>query len=107
LKQERTDMTIAEFAENDGLFPQSPLRALWLAGRGEWEQAHEIAQSDENLDGAWVHAYLHRVEGDTSNANYWYRRAGRPNPSGGPPRRVGDNRDGTAATAELTPALRR
>ena len=53
--------------------------ALWWEGKGNWEQAHEIAQSDENgKDAAWVHAYLHRRQGDISNAGYWYRRAGRP-----------------------------
>ena len=43
---------------------------LWLAGRGEWEQAHEIAKSEESREGAWVHAYLHRAEGEKSNAGY-------------------------------------
>ncbi len=75
-------MTIAEFIESGACSQHSALRALWLAGRGEWEEAHEIAQSDENRDCSWVHAYLHRVEGDTSNANYWYRRAGRPSQTG-------------------------
>ncbi len=53
------------------------LKALWHDGKGEWEQAHEIAQSREG-DPAFdrIHAYLHRVEGDEWNANYWYRRAG-------------------------------
>ena len=54
------------------------LLALWWDGRGDWERAHEVAQAIENADGAWVHAYLHRKEGDTANAAYWYRRAGRP-----------------------------
>jgi hypothetical protein len=54
------------------------LRALWHAARGEWDAAHEIAQSIETADAAWVHAYLHRVEGDSSNARYWYRRARQP-----------------------------
>ncbi|HEX6142010.1 MAG TPA: hypothetical protein VFZ01_04785 [Geminicoccaceae bacterium] len=54
------------------------LRALWLEARGDWEAAHRIAQADEGSDGAWVHAYLHRAEGDLANAGYWYRRAGRP-----------------------------
>ena len=54
------------------------LRALWHDGRGDWERAHETAQSIENDDGAWVHAYLHRKEGDASNAAYWYRRAHQP-----------------------------
>jgi hypothetical protein len=51
------------------------LRALWHAGRGEWDHAHAIAQDDETEAGAWVHAYLHRQEGDISNAKYWYERA--------------------------------
>ena len=54
------------------------LVALWHARRDEWEAAHKIAQGVDDADGSWVHAYLHRVEGDLSNANYWYRRAGRP-----------------------------
>ncbi len=53
------------------------LLALWWDGRGDWERAHEVAQGIETKDGAWVHAYLHRKEGDTANAGYWYRRAGR------------------------------
>jgi hypothetical protein len=55
-----------------------PLRALWHAAKGDWNRAHEIVQDEEGADAAWVHAYLHRVEGDLSNAGYWYRRAGRP-----------------------------
>lgn len=54
------------------------LQALWHAGRDEWDEAHRIAQDESSADGAWVHAYLHRVEGDESNAGYWYRRAGKP-----------------------------
>ena len=53
------------------------LRALWHDARGEWDTAHGIAQDVETPDGAWVHAYLHRKEGDIGNARYWYRRAGR------------------------------
>ena len=55
-----------------------PLRALWHAARGEWDTAHGIAQQAEG-DPAhdWVHAHLHRVEGDLGNAGYWYRRAGK------------------------------
>lgn len=52
--------------------------ALWHQGRGDWAAAHEAAQADDGRDAAWVHAHLHRVEGDESNAGYWYRRAGRP-----------------------------
>lgn len=55
-----------------------PLQTLWWEAKGDWKRAHECAQSDESTDGAIVHAYLHRVEGDLSNAGYWYRRAGRP-----------------------------
>jgi hypothetical protein len=60
----------------DGL--NSCLLALWWAGKGEWDQAHNIAQDVASRDGAWVHAYLHRVEGDLANAAYWYRQAGKP-----------------------------
>lgn len=52
------------------------LTALWLAAKGEWSAAHELAQEQDNPAGAWVHAYLHRTEGDTANAAYWYKRAG-------------------------------
>ena len=58
------------------------LAALWHAGKGEWTRAHEIAQEDDSESGAWVHAYLHRVEGDESNAGYWYRRAHKPHATG-------------------------
>ena len=53
------------------------LRALWHQGHGDWQAAHDAAQSDDGGDAAWVHAHLHRVEGDLANAGYWYRRAGR------------------------------
>jgi hypothetical protein len=53
------------------------LQALWYAAKGNWDKAHDITQpGGPDLD--WVHAYLHRVEGDPANAGYWYRRAGRP-----------------------------
>ena len=64
-----------------GLSP--PLEALWHDGRGSWETAHERVQSDNGTDAAWVHAYLHRKEGDLGNADYWYRRAGRTRPEAG------------------------
>ena len=54
------------------------LAGLWWDARGERERAHESAQQDEGPAGAWVHAYLHRKEGDLSNAGYWYNRAGKP-----------------------------
>lgn len=53
------------------------LHALWHEAHGDWERAHTITQNLEDADAAWVHAYLHRKEGDTFNAGYWYRRAGR------------------------------
>ena len=56
----------------------APLAALWWAAKGNWDQAHSIAQDEASTDGSWVHAYLHRVEGDLGNAGYWYRRAGKP-----------------------------
>jgi len=55
-----------------------PLLALWKAGKGDWHGAHAVVQDDPGKDAAWVHAYLHREEGDLSNAGYWYQRAGRP-----------------------------
>lgn len=54
------------------------LQALWWDGRGNWSKAHEIAQDVNGPEGARVHAYLHRKEGDAGNAGYWYRQAGRP-----------------------------
>ena len=53
-------------------------RALWCDAKGDWAKAHELAQEQDGRDGAWVHAYLHRKEGDAANAAYWYRRAGQP-----------------------------
>jgi hypothetical protein len=56
----------------------APLAALWWAAKGNWDQAHKIAQDEATADGAWVHAYLHRVEGDLGSAGYWYRQAHKP-----------------------------
>ena len=63
-----------------GLAPA--LAALWHDGRGDWDAAHRVAQDVDDADGAWVHAYLHRKEGDLGNAAYWYRRAGQRVASG-------------------------
>jgi hypothetical protein len=66
------------------LQPQPPpvlpplLDALWWEAKGDWNQAHEIAQAEESSDAAWVHAYLHRKEGDIANSAYWYSRAHQP-----------------------------
>ena len=54
-----------------------PLAALWYGARGDWDKAHRIVQDENGSDAAWVHAWLHRVEGDLSNARYWYGQAGK------------------------------
>jgi hypothetical protein len=54
------------------------LVALWHDGKGDWDAAHTTAQDIDDQTGAWVHAYLHRKEGDEGNAAYWYRRAAQP-----------------------------
>jgi hypothetical protein len=66
-------------AQADGL--PALLAALWWDGAGDWNRAHDLAQSVESPEGSWVHAYLHRKEGDFGNADYWYRRAGRRRPA--------------------------
>lgn len=53
------------------------LQALWWAGKGNWDKAHRIVMEQHSREAAWVHAYLHRVEGDDGNAAYWYRQAQR------------------------------
>jgi len=53
-------------------------QALWWDAKGDWAKAHGCAQEQNDQEGAWVHAYLHRKEGDAGNAGYWYRRAGKP-----------------------------
>jgi hypothetical protein len=68
--------TLSSSTPPDGLAPV--LIALWHDGRGDWDAAHTVAQDIPDPDGAWVHAYLHRKEGDAGNAAYWYRRAGKP-----------------------------
>jgi hypothetical protein len=58
-----------------------PLQALWHDTHGAWERAHEVCQQAGSREGDWVHAYLHRKEGDPGNAGYWYARARRPVPA--------------------------
>ncbi len=72
--------SLEESAPPSGLTPA--LEALWWDGKGDWNAAHDRLQDQNGADGAWVHAYLHRKEGDLSNAAYWYRRAGQPTASG-------------------------
>ena len=57
------------------------LKALWYDGKVNWQKAHEVAQDIDDKTGSWIHAYLHRKEGDQGNAAYWYRRAGKPIPA--------------------------
>jgi hypothetical protein len=65
---------------------ESALQALWWDAQGDWERAHSLVQMDEaDRRSAWVHAYLHRKEGDLANAAYWYRQAGQPVASGSLP----------------------
>lgn len=56
------------------------LKALWFDGKEEWEKAHVMIQDIDDKNAAWIHAYLHRKEGDISNADYWYNRAGKKRP---------------------------
>ena len=51
------------------------LEALWYDAKGDWEEAHDLVQEEDSADAAWIHAYLHRKEGDLANASYWYSRA--------------------------------
>ena len=67
--------SLASAKPPDGL--PAPLAALWHAERGDWDQAHRIVMDAKGAGAAWVHAYLHRQEGDLDNARYWYGRAGR------------------------------
>ena|ERR1700730_6042789 len=80
---------MSPFAFNRSLSDKKPpaglspaLTALWWAGKDDWDRAHKIVMNDEGADCAWIHAYLHRVEGDLDNARYWYRRARRAKASG-------------------------
>jgi hypothetical protein len=80
-------MTLAEFKSSlsksrppEGLAPA--LAGLWWAGKDDWDRAHKIVMDEGGKDCAWVHAYLHRVEGDDENARYWYKQAGKPVASG-------------------------
>lgn len=73
-------MTFEEFSRSLGSSPapaglSDPLLALWCAKQGGWDKAHGIVQNLATREAAWVHAWLHRQEGDDSNARYWYARA--------------------------------
>ena len=89
--QSRTlaQMSFAEFQQSVAADSTPPVgvsravQALWHDARGDWERAHACAQEEKGRDGSWVHAYLHRKEGDEGNAGYWYARARRPVPASG------------------------
>jgi hypothetical protein len=75
-------MTVEEFttslnlaAPPEGL--SSAVQSLWLDGKGDWKAAHEVVDELEDAESMWVHAYLHRKEGDNFNAGYWYKKAGK------------------------------
>jgi len=83
----RTAMNLAEFelSQKESTPPSGlslALQSLWFDAKGDWNRAHELAQEAGEPSGDWVHAYLHRKEGDASNARYWYVRAGKPVYSG-------------------------
>ena len=80
-------MTVEEFRQS--LEREEPprqlslaLTGLWWDGKGDWKQAHDVVGQDEGPAAAWVHAYLHRKEGDLANSQYWYKRAGKEPASG-------------------------
>jgi hypothetical protein len=75
-------LTLNDAVPPDDLMPL--LEALWCDAQQDWDSAHRIAQSDQSKNGAWVHAYLHRKEGDLGNASYWYSQAGRKMPDNTP-----------------------
>jgi hypothetical protein len=82
-------MTAADLARSARTDPAPPAglaatqQVLWLARAGRWEQAHDRCQHLPDPAGAWIHAWLHREEGDRANAAYWYSRAGQPLPEPG------------------------
>jgi hypothetical protein len=56
-------------------------KSLWLSAKGNWKAAHELVQDLDDRSAALIHAYLHRVEGDHSNAKYWYAKANEKMPA--------------------------
>ncbi len=57
------------------------LKSLWYDAKGDWDKAHQLIQDVEDKNASWIHAYLHRKEGDVANSDYWYSRAGKNRPS--------------------------
>src|SRR5204863_2432824 len=75
MKFEKFMASLSQSVPAEGLSPA--LAALWWMAKGDWARGHQLVNDRDGGDEAWVHAHLHRVEGDNGNANYWYRRAGR------------------------------
>ena len=78
-----TAAELARSAQSDSSPPAAcnpALRALWLSKAGRWDDAHDACQLIPDPIGAWLHAHLHREEGDHGNAAYWYHRAAKPVP---------------------------
>jgi hypothetical protein len=78
-------MNVSSFKESlsQGQPPETTsvyLNALWYDAKGEWDKAHGLIQDVEDKNASWIHAYLHRKEGDTGNADYWYSRAAKKRP---------------------------
>lgn len=75
-------MTFSEFKQSMSQPAPPPvdalLQALWYDAKDNWDAAHNLAQDVNTKDGSWIHAYLHRKEGDLGNASYWYHRANQP-----------------------------
>ena len=79
-------MTLQEFKDSirNPIPPKSlskNLLALWHDSNDNWDEAHNIVQATSGFDGDWIHAYLHRKEGDLSNASYWYSKVGKTHPN--------------------------
>jgi hypothetical protein len=79
-------MNLAAFKETlsanePPLYVSVYLKSLWFDKQGDWKKAHILVQDVEDKNAAWIHAYLHRREGDIGNADYWYRRAGKKRPA--------------------------
>ena len=91
---------LAVSARNDDAPPEGITlcaKALWYARAGEWDAAHDLCQNVPGTAGSWIHAWLHRQEGDLGNAGYWYSRAGR----GIPPERVSSDDEWMGIAREL------
>jgi hypothetical protein len=74
-------LTLVRESDSPAVDLSEALCALWHAEKGNWDQAHDLAQAMDNVDGCIIHANLHREEGDIGNANYWYKRANATMPS--------------------------